>query len=115
MTLYRVQDAEGRGPFRPGFSRSWRDEHGPSLPPIYDELGIAFDKLRTLVPFGMAAGCACRSMEELRRWFSRAELRRLARHGYSVVAFEPDHILAETPTQVLFAMRAPLSLLRRAA
>lgn len=28
--IYRVQDADGRGPFKPGFSRKWvidRDDH----------------------------------------------------------------------------------------
>lgn len=34
-TIYRVQDAEGRGPWRPGFSKYWvcdRDDHDVLIP-----------------------------------------------------------------------------------
>ena len=112
--LYRVQDTGGRGPFRPGFSHVWRHAYGESLPAFFEELGIAPERVRTLVPDGMYAGCSCRSDSELRRWFSRTEMRRLARLGFGVVVFEPDAILAETPTQVLFAMHLPLASLNAA-
>lgn len=113
--LYRLQDEDGRGPFRPGFSNVWQDATGTDFPAIYEELGIAPQHLRKLIPAGMSAGCACRSREMLRQWFSRSEERRLKRHGFTIVAFEPDLIIAETATQVLFAMRTPLTTLARAA
>ena len=108
--IFRVQDADGRGPWKPGFSSQWMDRTRDEwLPPIYDELNIHPHHLGRLVPRGMNAGCGCRTMDGLRRWFSRAELRRLSRHGYSVVRVVPDKILAETPTQVLFGCFKPLS------
>lgn len=109
-TIFRVQDAGGRGPWKPGFSPQWVDlARSEWPPPIYDELNIHPHHLGRLVPIGMNAGCGCWTMEGLRRWFSRAELRRLSRHGYSVVRVVPDKILAETPTQVLFGCFKPLS------
>jgi hypothetical protein len=113
--LYRIQAADGRGPFRPGFSEQWRDTHGPSLPPIYDELGIHPLALHQMIPAGFHAGCACRSMDELRAWFSRREMRRLERHCYGIVTFDADRTLAETATQVLFCMRRPLTTLGESA
>lgn len=108
--IFRVQDADGRGPWKPGFSSQWMDRTRPEwLAPIYDELNIHPHHLGRLVPRGMNAGCGCRTMEGLRRWFSRAELRRLSRHGYSVVRIVPDKILAETATQVLFGCFTSLS------
>lgn len=118
MTLWRIQDGEGRGPFKPGFSRVWLDtEDRPGradeLPPIYEALGVKPGELWRLIPEGMHCGCACRSAEELAEWFSRPERRRLRRYGYDVVVFEPDLILAEPPKQVVFAMHRPLAGLPR--
>ena len=54
--IFRVQDAEGRGPWKPGFSSQWMDEARPEwLPPIYDELNIHPHHLGRLVPRGMSA------------------------------------------------------------
>lgn len=111
--LLRLQDCEGRGPFRPGFSAVWRDEFGHDLPPIYVDLGIPAAALGKLIPYGHWAGCACRSEDELYQWFSRRERRRLKRLGYETVSFVPDRVIAETRSQVFFAMRVPLSDLPR--
>jgi len=114
-TLYRVQDKDGRGPFKPGFSHMWVAARGNSLPPIYDELGISPVNLREIIPVGVHAGCACKSMDDLRKWFRRDELRRLSKFGYEIVPFSPDMVIAETDTQVLFGMRTPLCFLRSVA
>ena len=35
MRVFRVQDANGRGPFRPGFSREWcDDDFAPGMLPL---------------------------------------------------------------------------------
>jgi hypothetical protein len=116
--LYRIQDREGRGPFKPGFTMTWisdRDSERYRMGSIFEELGLPPGDLHRLIPFGVHAGCACVSEEQLRRWFTREEMRRLKRAGYGVCEFEPDIIIAETATQVLFGMKSPLSELWSAA
>lgn len=114
QTLYRIQNAEGRGPFIPGYSRTWVDaeKSADRLPPIFEEVG-GVEAFYRLIPQGKFCGCACKSVDALYAWFSRAERRRLARDGFRVVAFVPDEVLIETPTQVLFANNAPLSTLSK--
>lgn len=106
-TVFRVQDKEGRGPFRPGFSHRWLDEDGreDERPPIYVELGMGiFNRILT----GESAGCACLSLDALLRWFTPAELERLEGFGYHVVSLDADRIIAESKTQVLFGRAKPL-------
>ena len=111
-----MQDKEGRGPFRPGFSQTWKSNDGPNLPPFYVEMGWTDPKqLRDKIPPGMHAGCAVDSILGILQWFDRGERRRLYRAGYLVVVFEPDLIVAETPTQVIFANHRPLSGLKGCA
>ncbi len=107
--LWRIQDREGRGPFKPGMSDTWLDDKGHSLPPFYIELGIEPHEIAFMVTPGFHAGCACRSRDDLHKWFSRTERRRLKRMGYFEVSFSPDRIIVETPTQVVFENAFPLA------
>lgn len=110
--LYRIQDLEGRGPWRPGFSRLWVDPDGPPLPdPYFVELGWPLDEVGSHFTRGWHGGTACISKRQLRRWFTEKELGRLYRLGYSMVKFTPDRIIAETPTQVVFENRLLLAFL----
>jgi len=106
--IFRVQDSEGRGPYRPGFSRFWTDPDGPVVRPWWDELGIPLAEAVRSLPVGMYSGCGFRSLELLNQWFTPIERERLQAHGFVVVRFKPDRIIAQTPTQVVFAQRAPL-------
>ena len=101
-----MQAHDGRGPYRPGFSESWvdQDRDGSDHPPFFEEMG--WDIL-TKAPRGYAIGCAFRSLEALRRWFSETELSRLRAYGYAVVTMEADIILGESERQVVFARRRP--------
>jgi hypothetical protein len=57
--VYRVQDVEGRGPWRPGFSRLWvrdRDDHD-NLRPWVEQFGVGIIP-RNGWPFGRHFGCA---------------------------------------------------------
>jgi hypothetical protein len=115
--VYRLQAEDGRGPFRPGFSRVWLDSvrRGPDpndLPPFYEELGWTPGEVSKRIPQGYYGGCACRTVDQLHQWFSRSERRRLARFGYRIVSFKPDLIIAETKTQLVFAHRDPLWTLK---
>ena len=108
VRIYRVQDADGRGPFKPGFSHRWLDP-SPSardlLPPWIDEFGLG---IISRINAGEHAGCGCRSINGLRRWFDDGELERLREFGYQVVMMKADRILAESVNQTVFVRSRPL-------
>lgn len=103
VTVYRVQDADGRGPFKPGFSRYWLDHDRDDWPPPFFE---EFPGLR--FPDGGHIGCGCRTLDGVRRWFNDRELSTLAAAGYQVVAIDADRVLAESEHQIVFWRRRPL-------
>ncbi len=106
LFVYRVQDGEGRGPWRPGFSHRWvedRPDHENLLP-----WPMEFGRVDRRLLYGEAAGSACRTLEQLRRWFTPSEYRTLQRYGYRAVRLEAGRILAEGPTQCVFGRAKPL-------
>lgn len=108
-TIMRVQDDEGRGPWRPGFSRLWvhdRPDHDALIPwPQQFGMGII---PRDTWPFGRHFGCGCRTVEQLQRWFTAAEYETLTRYGYRAVRLDVDCILAESDIQLVFQRMRPL-------
>ncbi len=104
IKLIRIQDKDGRGPYRPGFSQVWSDPEGPFLPPIFVEFG--WDIFKSLE--NRHGGCAFRSMDQLKKWFSRFEIERLLRLGFKIVEMEVDEIIAESENQIVFARSIPL-------
>ena len=110
-SVYRVQDREGRGPFKPGMTRRWADAEGFSfMPPFHDEFGIGIIKeLQTMIgEVGGACGCAVATMDMIDKWFTPTERARLAALGYFVVLLSVDAILRESPNQIVFWRRLPL-------
>lgn len=109
--VYRVQDANGRGPYQPGFSRQWADEDfAPgmmALPTWMEEFGS--DLITRLGRPGEHYGSAVRSVEKLSEWFSPTEQRRLAALGFIPVALRANRILAESKNQLVFARQRPLA------
>lgn len=106
--LYRIEDADGRGPFRPGFTVRWRDQSGPDLPPPWVEAGISLEEFAALFgEYPAKRGCACRSIKQLFHWFSPRERRRLANFGFQLTRIEGASILLETETQVVFEITSP--------
>ena len=107
--VYRVQDVEGRGPWRPGFSRLWvrdRDDHD-NLRPWVEQFGLAIIP-RNHLPFGRHFGCACRTLEQLRRWFTAEEYATLQAYGYQAVSMDVQRVLAESDIQLVFQRSRPL-------
>ena len=103
-----MQDKDGRGPWKPGFSRFWvedRDDHD-NLVPWYVEFGDVHR--RAIV--GMHMGCGCRSLEQLRRWFTATEYATLQLAGYQAVQMAADRILAESDIQCVFERAKPLHI-----
>ena len=105
LTVYRIQDSEGRGPWRPGFSHFWvrdRDDHD-NLKPWPAEFGTGIMR-------GTSGhiGCACRTIEHLRRWFQPDEYVTLLLYGYQCVRLDVDRVLAESSTQLVFERKRAL-------
>ena len=113
MKLYRIQDANGRGPFQPGLSRLWVEPRGnrDHFPPVYEAFPNFMEIVKSAHAKKQSIGCACQTLEKLNEWFSPVEQMRLQSAGFRVVEFTADHILSETPDQVLFASNKPLRFL----
>ena len=105
-TIFRIQDKDGRGPFKPGFSAQWVDEDGPSMPPdIMTEFGI---DVFANVPSSMHAGCGFRTLGQLQLWLTSTEMRKLHGFGYRVVRMQVEIIVAESANQTVFARKRAL-------
>jgi hypothetical protein len=104
--VYRIQDREGRGPWRPGFSRRWIEASSerPLPPALMDEfpgLHAAF-----LPPYHY--GCAVLSLNQLVcDWLLPIELDRLLRMGFAIVEIDDAEIIAESPNQVVVKRLKP--------
>lgn len=107
-TVFRVQDAEGRGPWRPGFSDSWVEDRQKTeyaaLKPIMLEFPDLLEKLKP----GFHVGVGCTSLEKLRRWITKSEWATLRKFGFRCYAIEPDRIVAESDIQCVFESSKPL-------
>ena len=106
--VYRVQAADGRGPWRPGLSKHWidNDSDRPLQSAVHEAFGWDWIKK---IPQGWHAGCACRTLAGLMAWFTPVERNRLAAMGYSPVTIYPDKIIEENADQVVFACKTPLA------
>src|SRR5690606_28781989 len=58
---------------------------------------------------GTAIGSACRTLDQLRRWFTEPEYRTLIRCGYQAVRMEVSKIIAESAVQCLVERHKPFS------
>jgi hypothetical protein len=106
--VVRIQDHDGRGPFKPGFSHVWCDTEGdPQLPPWFQEFPGLLQKVRKAAETHHV-GCGCRSVEQIERWFTPTERVRLSILGYKLVSMEVDRVLAESKNQVVFLREKPL-------
>lgn len=108
--LVRVQDREGRGPWRPGFSSTWVGDdtpmHGKPIPSYPGALKAALDACEA----GMQTGCAVFA-DQIGLWFSPADLDRLARLGFYVADASACKVIFIAPDQALVASHEPMALL----
>lgn len=102
--VFRVQDQDGRGPFRPGLSCRWRDPDGNDFPPIQIEFGLEWC---AEIPAGWHCGCAFRALPQMMAWFSPWECDRLDRLGYRLVALSGCRVLRESDHQLIVARERP--------
>ncbi len=107
LWLFRIQDADGRGPWKPGFSKEWTELRPEAdyqrLVPFHKEFpNIQFTR-------GMNAGCGCESLAQLRLWFTPGEYKKLCSMGYQCVQLEVDKILGKSSIQCVFERTLPLN------
>lgn len=104
--IYRIQDRDGRGPWKPGFSGRWvehRDDH-QLLHPWYIEFpDLKFEK-------GWRYGCGCETREQLQRWFTKNEYEKLLMLGYHSVMIDACEIVASSDIQCVFRKRDQLNI-----
>lgn len=106
--LVRIQDAQGRGPWRPGFSHRWMTDENPMIgKPIIVEVKDCEKIIDRALRSGLHLGCAVHP-DKLHIWFTQRELRTLAGLGFSLVDASVCKVLAETETQVLIGWQFPL-------
>ncbi len=103
IPLVRYQDADGRGPFKPGVTEKWSTEG--HLPAIHEELGIV--EMMALIDLAKGVGlkhfgCAVTPIQ-LQEWFSPHEQVRLAHLGYWVADATSCKIIATGKNQFLIA------------
>lgn len=110
-TIYRIQDNEGRGPYKPVVTLQWLDADRDDTyendhPPFFYEFGLG---VLALIPNGFYAGCGFSTLDKLYAWFSTTELERLFKMGYCIVSMEVDQVIRESSKQLLFARSIPLT------
>ena len=106
--VYRVQDSDGRGPWKPGFSQVWftdrTAEEYAALAPWPLEIVRAIRQ----ASLGKEVGYACETLDQLRRWFTPTEYKTLLRHGYHAVKLDAEAVLARSAMQCVFVRSKPL-------
>ncbi len=103
--IYRIQDMDGRGPFKKEFTDKWLADRDVSHLKSFHPIQIFGAKNRTKAPF---IGCGCTSIEQLKKWFTLEEYYFLLSQGYESVIISVDEILLSDKNQVLFARHRPL-------
>lgn len=107
VDVFRIQDKDGRGPFRLGFSHVWvedREDLGNLLPWF-----VEFGWVDRLLLYGEYGGSGCVALDQLGRWFTVSEYRTLVLFGYRSVKMEVGRLLAESKIQCFFGRAIPLS------
>ena len=107
ITVYRIQDRSGRGPWKPGFSRAWLEDRPEEEFAALRAIQEAAPHIAHSEPKGHR-GCGCRTLAQLRRWFTPTEYARLLDWDYCCVQMEVDRVLYSDEVQVLFERKKPL-------
>lgn len=111
ILVCRMQDKDGRGPYKPGFSQYWVEDAPIVMP---DPIMLAFPGVMDLAhkivsQRGGACGCALRNIEQAKRWFTPSEVISLVYFGYTLCWMYADEILAENEDQLVIWSSSPLA------
>ncbi|MEM9717331.1 MAG: hypothetical protein AAF826_12525 [Pseudomonadota bacterium] len=109
--LLRMQDANGRGPWKPGFSDKWVDNNRRfDLPALQEDFGVDFAPMvDAAFNRGLHLGTAVKGQEKFNMWFTPSERVKLAMFGYRIVDASSCEVLGETNWQVIIGSPNPLS------
>ena len=107
VAAYRVQDAVGRGPWRPGFSATWIDGDAPADRLTESVMDLVPSWRIRSIPRDLHVGCACRSLDALMAWFTPIERERLERLGFHPVRLKVDDVVAESDWQMVIVRQRP--------
>lgn len=113
-TIYRIQDKDGRGPYKPGWSHVWTEFRclidGESKPVFTDEFPSILDKINLRFDtVGGHFGCGFKTLSQLHSWFTQSEITKLADYGYHIVKMDADEIMASSDNQTVFWRKTRLN------
>jgi hypothetical protein len=102
--IYRVQDADGRGPYRPGPAHLWVnwDHEQQRNPTLFGDFSLR-DPSRSW-------HSGFRTLDQLCAWFGVDERFNLEDLGYSVVTLLADQIILESNRELIFSRIQKLHL-----
>lgn len=88
-TVYRIQDKDGRGPFKPGYTDTWLDNDRTFFPkaPIREQQWI-----QKIADPDFHIAFVCETIDQLKNWVSETEYARLKKDGYNAVKIAVDKI-----------------------
>lgn len=89
FTVYRIQDKDGRGPFKPGYTEKWMDKDRTFFPKAVINQQI---HIQRIADPDLHLAYVCESVEQLKKWFSPTEYEYLKKCGYSAVRMSVDTI-----------------------
>ena len=112
--LLRIQDAEGRGPWRPGFSQMWIDpEKDDSFcPPLMVEFPNWHKAIAKARKTGRPhVGCVAYGAQGLHAWFTPSEIGKLRAFGFRLADASSLTRILSGRHQAIVASALPLSML----
>jgi hypothetical protein len=89
VIVYRIQNSQGRGPFKPGFSERWVDNNRTYFHDAHIKEMI---KVKKLAAPDLKLAFACKSIEDLQKWVNKAEYEKLKKFGYYAISLEVEYI-----------------------
>lgn len=112
--IIRVQDSDGRGPWRPGFSHLWTGDDTPTGMTAIFHYPEAMDAAVRANRRGLHVGCAVYDID-IGKWFSPRDLEKLTSLGFSTVDASRCTVIFSAPGQLLIGSTLPLKFLPRLA
>lgn len=112
--IIRIQDTDGRGPWRPGFSYQWIGDDTPTGMPAISHYPKALAAAVCADKRGLHVGCAVYDID-IGKWFSPRDIEKLKSLGFAMVDASRCTVLFSAPGQVLIGSELPLKFLPRCA
>jgi hypothetical protein len=109
VTVYRVQDASGRGPWRPGFSHRWIEAEAPAGRLTESLLDLLTPAQVWALPRSHHYGAGCRRLADLGAWFLPAERARLRALGFWPVQVSAEVVVIESSWQIFVGRVRPFA------